>query len=371
MVETTNQDWDIDRLKRVLDTASEQENLTLEFKACAALKDTSGSEKREIAKDVSAMANASGGIIVYGVNEKTNAQPFEIVGFDAADVTKLIDRVRDVLNYHVQPKVHFRILQVALGDANGRSVIVVEIPRAELEPHQVDGRYYCRRQTSNLPMSHDEVRESFFRARHPEITLEISLQEINAIYRSSSKVEVICGYSVTIKNVGRVAAKEYRLRLYCPRDVFTLFPPTIEEKYLKSEADCQVLSSSKFVHDPGMVDYVVNATLFPGESLSASQTKELTLECNSICTESRRIREEFSVVGLTPSDDSIKWEIFADNALPKSGTVTLDDLIPLSHIKEQVTFHFRPSFDERRTQLELPANYSPLVLGATQKAVDS
>jgi hypothetical protein len=51
-----------------LHTGSIQESLTLEYKASGAVEKTEG-KKMEIAKDVSALANAAGGQIVYGMTE--------------------------------------------------------------------------------------------------------------------------------------------------------------------------------------------------------------------------------------------------------------------------------------------------------------
>lgn len=45
-----------------------EENISLDYKAAEALQNTDG-KKKEIAKDVSAMANAAGGVIIYGIKE--------------------------------------------------------------------------------------------------------------------------------------------------------------------------------------------------------------------------------------------------------------------------------------------------------------
>src|SRR5262249_14876653 len=59
--------WDQSELQRLIDDGAE-ENLTLDYKAADALGTTDG-KKKEITKDVSAMANSAGGVIIYGIKE--------------------------------------------------------------------------------------------------------------------------------------------------------------------------------------------------------------------------------------------------------------------------------------------------------------
>ncbi len=54
----------------LLDLISNQviENLSLDYKECGALQRTEG-KKGEVGKDVSALANSAGGVLVYGIKE--------------------------------------------------------------------------------------------------------------------------------------------------------------------------------------------------------------------------------------------------------------------------------------------------------------
>ena len=53
-------------------TSEIEESLTLEYKSAEAL-DRTETKKKEITKDVSAMANSAGGIIIYGIKEYNNS----------------------------------------------------------------------------------------------------------------------------------------------------------------------------------------------------------------------------------------------------------------------------------------------------------
>jgi hypothetical protein len=56
-----------DQLKALV---SNPEGLSLEFKASDALHDINDRARKELAKDATGMANAAGGLIVYGVRER-------------------------------------------------------------------------------------------------------------------------------------------------------------------------------------------------------------------------------------------------------------------------------------------------------------
>src|SRR5687768_14787621 len=59
--------WTESRLQNLINGEIE-ESLTLEYKSAEAL-DRNETKKKEITKDVSAMANSAGGILIYGIRE--------------------------------------------------------------------------------------------------------------------------------------------------------------------------------------------------------------------------------------------------------------------------------------------------------------
>jgi predicted HTH transcriptional regulator len=62
--------WDEAKLQSYIGNSIE-ESLTLDYKAADALASSDG-KKKEITKDVSAMANSAGGLIIYGISEFTD-----------------------------------------------------------------------------------------------------------------------------------------------------------------------------------------------------------------------------------------------------------------------------------------------------------
>ncbi|MGW0423274.1 AlbA family DNA-binding domain-containing protein [Streptomyces sp. NPDC003015] len=83
----------------------------------------------EFAKDIAAMANTRGGLLVYGVTDR-----IELVGVDLAAVDKkqMLSAVRNGVQPYISG-VDFIALRAPRGDAP--DVLVVDVPSSEMAPH--------------------------------------------------------------------------------------------------------------------------------------------------------------------------------------------------------------------------------------------
>jgi predicted HTH transcriptional regulator len=83
-----------------------QENLNLDYKASRAFSKSDGAI-REISKDVSAMANSQGGVIIYGVKEFDEKEkrhlPEKIDPVDQTVYTK--EWLEQIINSNIHPKI--------------------------------------------------------------------------------------------------------------------------------------------------------------------------------------------------------------------------------------------------------------------------
>ena len=167
---TENREWSEADLQRLVDDKV-GETLQLEFKGCGALsKNPDG--KAELGKDVSAMANAAGGIIIYGLVEKNRVADSIDVGFDPNLYTK--EWLEQVIDSNVQPRIEdLRISVVRLPSRQDNVAYVVEVPQAVgRAPHQAsDYRYYKRANFVNQMMEDYEIRDALRRARWPDLFL--------------------------------------------------------------------------------------------------------------------------------------------------------------------------------------------------------
>ncbi|BCJ65108.1 AlbA family DNA-binding domain-containing protein [Polymorphospora rubra] len=129
----TPRDLDYELLERaVSEGVLEQENL--DWKKALPGKDQGQID--EFAKDVAAMANSRGGLIVYGVSEERGkGRADEIVGVDASETQQR--RLRSLAFGQVQPMVA-GLDVIPLTSADGStSVLVLSVPQSADAPHVI------------------------------------------------------------------------------------------------------------------------------------------------------------------------------------------------------------------------------------------
>lgn len=171
--------WDIRDVQRLVNS-KEKESTYLDYKESAALQNDERS-KTEISKDVSAFANAGGGIIVYGVREDKHVPVGIDGGLDPKDIGK--EWLEQVIGSRIQRKIEgVRINQIAIGPNKGNRVIyVVHIPQSMRAPHQAwDNKFYKRRNFSSEPMEEYEIRDAYMREEAPDVTLDLFFRRFRA-----------------------------------------------------------------------------------------------------------------------------------------------------------------------------------------------
>jgi hypothetical protein len=148
-----------------------RENLHLEYKASGAVDKKDDKRKLEMARDISAFANSDSGQIVYGMTETDN----DPAGLDEGLDPKAFPEIwfEQIVQQHVTPpivglKPHHVPLQ------SGRVAVVIDVPAAKGDPHQVDGRYYRRHNFNRLIMEHYEIRDAFRRQITPDLFVTLS-----------------------------------------------------------------------------------------------------------------------------------------------------------------------------------------------------
>jgi predicted HTH transcriptional regulator len=153
-----------------LHTGIVKESLHIEYKASDSVDKRSDPRKLEMARDISAFANADGGQIIYGMTENKDHEPDGLdAGLDPREYPEIW--FEQVLQQHFTPLLtSVKPRHIPL--SNGRVAVVIDIPPPNGDPHQVDGRYYRRHNFNRLIMEHYEVREMFRRATNPDLTIE-------------------------------------------------------------------------------------------------------------------------------------------------------------------------------------------------------
>jgi hypothetical protein len=165
-----------------LHTGNIKESISLEYKASPAIDKKDDNKKTEMARDVSAFANADGGQIVYGMTEKDH----EPAGLDNGVDGNAYPEIwfEQVLQQHITPPIPgLRIRHIPL--TKPMVAVVIEVPATKADPHQVsDGRYYRRHNFNRLTMEHYEVRDSMRRAVDPALIVDFDLFHGDAAYKN-------------------------------------------------------------------------------------------------------------------------------------------------------------------------------------------
>lgn len=148
-------------------TSEVPESLTLDYKQ--QLPTDQKEEKREFLYDVAALANSTGGDLIYGIAErrdeddKATGLPDRLLGNRFANLQDEEIRLSNFIRDCITPKIigaSVRSVRCSDGDA-----LVVRVPTSRNKPHMVTmggvDRFYKRTGTVSHKMSWDEIRRAF------------------------------------------------------------------------------------------------------------------------------------------------------------------------------------------------------------------
>ena len=160
-------DWTADDVLALIEERVD-EGQRLEYKRELNLDDRK--QSKEAAKDVSGLANAQGGLLIYGVEEEelddgrripTAPRPLTDGAVQA--------RLEDVLDSTTTPKLN---IDPRLLETDGGYFLVIRVYQRTGPPHMVDAygenRYYVRAGLKTRPMEQHEVEQAFRLASYNE-----------------------------------------------------------------------------------------------------------------------------------------------------------------------------------------------------------
>lgn len=329
--------WDENRVKQYI-IQSVEESLNLDYKAAASLA-KSDEKKREITKDVSAMANSDGGIIIYGIAENpiNKYLPDHIDPIDRNQIAK--EWLGQMIN-NIRPKIDNVVIHpVPLSSAPNHVAYVVEIPQSNTAHQALDKKYYKRYNFESVAMEDYEIRDVMGRGQNPRIELNfeilitqttaqtgntINFRGIPISMSESSETHDVYKLSIEASNNGKVYAQYVNVFIYIP-DV--LLPPedennedfrygVVRPKEVRSDVLCWRHYDDNTTRD---------ITGYNGVSRTYGPTRHVPilpgLSCQLEDVELRRDFEKVSLDGLF-----IEWEIFADNAPALENRIALSDI---------------------------------------------
>lgn len=293
-----------------------QESLTLDYKAAAALaKDDK--KRAEITKDVSAMANSAGGLIIYGVAEYQQADkkhlPEKIDPVDGTHFSK--EWLEHVVN-NIRPKIEKLVIHpVQLSNAPNQFVYVVEIPQSTTAHQATDKRYYKRFNFMSEAMEDYEIRDVMRRLNHPKIELEFEIESRRKNIGHSGPIQYTWVLKMRATNLGQV----YAMYVNCQIKLPVIF--------LQESLATQMQQRGELTSDDNGIYYfelwrdnTVSDDLDIQPEKSGTRRFSPILPSLSHVWERELPTDPNRILHLKHSNATIKWKVFADNAPINSGS---------------------------------------------------
>ena len=155
-------------VKRLIDIGAD-ENVHREFKS--ALPWSTKGERKSLVTHISAIANAGGGDIWFGIREEKGAA-VEAVGVANGDLDELQRGIEQAVRDGTDPPITGLRFHPVKGFGKD-PVLLLRVPRTWAEPHMVtiqdEDRFYVRDTGSRHRMSPRELRDAFNRADAPSV----------------------------------------------------------------------------------------------------------------------------------------------------------------------------------------------------------
>lgn len=298
-------EWNEDRLNEfILDGI--EEGHTLEYKASKSLA-RNNKERDEITKDVSAMANASGGIIIYGIaefNEKEREHLPERL--DPIDRTAFSKEWLEHIIGNIQPRISTLLIHpVTLSSGPNDVAYVVEIPSSNTAHQATSLKYYRRYNFECLPMKDQEVRDVMNRLTTPDAEVEFGYK----LNRNDNGKEHHYGLLVKIKNLGNKVIENFQLQFTFPQHDGNV------SHIINKREHIDIWSSDQRQFT---IRYRSHKVLFPQEEIDISREMAIQFRMDG---------QTYGAFGMAfGRGPMVNWTLYADNMTPKTGEKPFEEL---------------------------------------------
>lgn len=263
----------LDDLQALVD-ADERESDILEYKT--ARKRLESKDRDEAAKDISAFANASGGLLIYGIatDAKDKTKPTALDPIEPWNVNYLLHTIPAAIRH---PIVGIRHKTFPVGGTP--AALLFDVPESPLAPHQVAGecRYYRRQGVESVPMGHDLVELYFGRRMQAKLEPRITYTETDP----GSDSRASCTLKLILLNAGGQIGRDVLTRITVqPNRVarFSVQAVHIAEKELREEGQIVSLNHETQLYYPGVAQDVITFTFSVHEKTAGPEKPLLFLD---------------------------------------------------------------------------------------------
>lgn len=312
---------------------SVEESTELEYKCSFAKANTDW--KKELAKDVSAMANSNGGIIVYGLKEKEiskgHSVPERISPIPTSEMTK--DQLSQLLSSNIQPVIDgIEISYIPYDEESG--LYIVSIPQSNTAHQNKLSHMYHKRRNAVIDVMEDyEIRDVMNRSKTPIIDLDFELvkttvkvitKDYSFLLKSGNleNVSTRIDYSLKFRpvNKGQILAKYVNYFVYLPSCIMT------DEEGNGSESDYSEIFDDNTVQD------VIGIKGFRKQYGPARYDPILPGMCGRSRTINLNLGEDIDFEKLP----LIRFEIHADNASTRKGAIQWKKIRVINKYDEEI-----------------------------------
>jgi len=141
------------------------ESRTLEYKR--ELPGPKSEDRKEFLRDISSFANAAGGYIFYGIQEKVGPDKkktgeYEVAPLKGTTIDEAKQRLENMIRTWIVPRVRVQIEGIK-GWGDGEDfIMLIHVPKSFASPHMEteSGRFYSRNSTGKYPLDVTEIRSA-------------------------------------------------------------------------------------------------------------------------------------------------------------------------------------------------------------------
>jgi hypothetical protein len=183
-----------------------------------------------LSKEVSAFANAEGGVIIIGIAEKREGKARVASQIDdGVDILEWNpERLQQLIESNVSPYLTgIRIKTVFLNNERTRAAYVISVPQGTTAYQASDRRYYGRSEYESKALPDHEIRLRMFRGKVANAVIHIHKYQVEAewftghrrfvlagqqkINRDAPPDRYRCKFSISLKNVGKINITEFKV----------------------------------------------------------------------------------------------------------------------------------------------------------------
>jgi hypothetical protein len=192
----------------------QEENLHLDFKTVKNADMTAPDDRRNLARGISGFANSNGGIIVWGVDARKNADGVDCAN-GIAEISKpalMVSRLNTLTGDATSPIVDGIRHRAITNPETNAGVVVTLVPETDSGPYMAklgEQRYFKRSGDSFYQMEHFDLEDMFGRRQKPRLEIvlepcktENGIEEFRILVLNQGRaVARHAGFLMTLQNV--------------------------------------------------------------------------------------------------------------------------------------------------------------------------